>query len=252
MSTHADSEIQAGEYVLGVLEADERGQVEQRVAEDPAFAAAIRLWERRLGALHELIVPINPPETIWPEIAARLDATPQPKHRQRRDFEKAVQELSEGAGPAASLLLARRVRRWRALAILALAAALSLAGFLASETLRLPSGDQRLVALLQPEGASPAISVALDPRNRTLAVRPAAPAPEGRTYEYWLLTGEPPTASSLGRARDEATLPAEALRRLRRNELRGATIAVSLEPADAPPADKPSGPFVLRGKLAGD
>ncbi len=252
MNTIADPEIQAGEYVLGVLEAVERAAAETRAAGDPAFAAAIRNWERRLGPLHELIVPVTAPEAIWPRIAARLDSFPQPPRAQRRSFATAVAEMSESAGPDASLVLARRVRRWRAAAILAGAVALSLAGFLLAEALRGPTGGQRLVGLLQPESTSPPISVALDLRARTFSVRPAAPPPDGRIYEYWVIVGEPPTPFVLGRARGEATLQPELLQRLGRNQLSAATVAVTLELADGPQSNQPGGPFVLTGKLLGE
>jgi anti-sigma-K factor RskA len=43
MNLLADPDLQAGEYVLGVLEANECADVERRAAEDPAFQAAISL-----------------------------------------------------------------------------------------------------------------------------------------------------------------------------------------------------------------
>jgi anti-sigma-K factor RskA len=251
MNLLADPDLQAGEYVLGVLEQNERAGVERRAAEDPAFHAAIRLWERRLGPLHELIAPAAPPYTVWPQIAARLDAIPQAV-REHRGFARAVVEMAEAAGPDAMRAMVRRLRRWRAAAILAGAVAVSLAALLLADALRSVPPPQHWAGVLQAESAAPAIGLSLDLQSRSLAVRPQAPPPEGQIYELWLLTGEPPSATALGRVSGETVLQPDALRRLTRVQLRNATFAVSLAPADAAPSSQPSGDFVLRGKLVGE
>ena len=248
MNLLADPDLQAGEYVLGVLEESERADVERRAAEDPAFHAAIRLWERRLGQLHELIVPVAPPYTVWPQIASRLDAIPQ-SVRENRGFARAAVEMSEGSGPDTINVLVRRLRRWRAMAILAGAVAVSLAALLLADALRNAPPQQHWAAVLQAESAAPAIGLSLDLQSRSLTVRPQAPPPQGQIYELWLLTGEPPSATALGRVRGEAVLQPDALRRLTRAQLRNATLAVSLAPADSAPSSQPDGDFVLRGKL---
>ena len=245
MNLLADPDLQAGEYVLGVLEQNERADVERRAAEDPAFQAAIKLWERRLGPLHELIAPVAPPYTVWPQIAARLDAIPQTV----REHRGAVVEMSEASGPDAISAMARRLRRWRAVAILAGAVAVSLAALLLADALRSAPSPQHWAGVLQAESAAPAIGLSLDLQSRSLTVRPQAPPPNGQIYELWLLTGEPPAATALGRVRGEAVLQPDALRRPTRAQLRNAAFAVSLVPADSVPGSQPAGDFVLRGKL---
>lgn len=248
MNLLADPDLQAGEYVLGVLEENERADVERRAAEDPAFHAAIRLWERRLGPLHELIVPVAPPYTVWPQIAARFGAIPQ-SVRENRGFVRAAVELAEGAGSDAAGRLVRRLRRWRAAAILAGAVAVSLAALLLADALRSIPPAQHWAGVLQAESTAPAIGLSLDLQSRSLTVRPQAPPSEGQIYELWLLTGEPPSATALGRAPGEAVLQPDVLRRLTRAQLRNATFAVSLAPADSASSSQPVGDLVLRGKL---
>ena len=248
MNLLADPDLQAGEYVLGVLEENERAGVEQRAAEDPAFHSAIRLWERRLGPLHELIVPVAPPYTVWPQIASRLDAVPQ-SVRENRGFARGVAEMTESMGAEASGTLVRRLRRWRAAAILAGAVAVSLAALLLADALRSIPPPQHWAGVLQAESAVPAIGLSLDLQSRSLTVRPLAPPPGGQIYELWLLIGEPPSATALGRARGETVLQPDALRRLTRSQLRNATFAVSLTSADSAPSSQPAGDYVLRGKL---
>ena len=251
MNTLADPDLLAGEYALGVLEDVERTEAEKRAGEDPAFAAAIRLWELRLGPLHELVLPVDPPNPVWPAVAERLDSVPQPRRSHRRALAKAVAEISEGAGPDAAAL-GRRVRRWRTTAILVGALAASLAGFFFASALREVTPGPRMVGLLQPEGQVAAIAVAVDLRTRTLTVRPSAPPPAGQTYEIWLVVGEPPTPFALGRVRGEATLRADVLARVAGNQLRNATIGAVLVPTDRAPSSEPSSPFALSGKLVAE
>lgn len=135
MNTLANPNLQAGEYVLGVLEDSERSEAEKRAVQDPTFAAAIRLWELRLGPLHELVLPVEPPNPIWPRVAERLDSVPQPERPRRRELAKALAAVSAGVGPDA-VALGQRLRRWRTTAILTGALAVSLAGFLIAGALR--------------------------------------------------------------------------------------------------------------------
>jgi anti-sigma-K factor RskA len=242
----ADPDLLAGEYVLGVTEPNERAEVERRAAADPAFAIAIRVWERRLGPLHELIPPVAPPAPIWPAVAQRLDAIPQPA-RAHRAISRAVTEISEGLGSTAQAVLVRRLRRWRMAAVLAAAVAVSLAAFLLAQALRHSEPAPQLSATLKPDG-NVTMSVTLDPRTRTLTVRPSDLPPQGRAYQLWLVSGEKPVA--LARTRGEASFQPDALRRITRNQLREATVAVSLEPADAPPPERPTGAFLMSGRFA--
>src|SRR2546423_1285703 len=47
-----DTDVLAGEYVLGTLDPDERASAHNLIAADAAFAAKVKIWERRLGELH--------------------------------------------------------------------------------------------------------------------------------------------------------------------------------------------------------
>ena len=67
-----DKEVLAAEYVLGTLDADDRANVHMLLAIDPAFAATVGKWERRLGELHQLVEPVEPPSSSWEWIAARV------------------------------------------------------------------------------------------------------------------------------------------------------------------------------------
>lgn len=167
--------------------------------------------------------------------------------------------------------LESKVKRWRGMtlgigalaAVFALYIALSqLAPQLLPPQLRPPAAkmvarseaparlqQDRLVAVLQQGPTAPAFLVTLDTQHRNLIVRRVAATPEtGRSYELWLISSRYPAPRSLGIVgNDEFTqraLPAN----FDVDTLRGATYAVSLEPAGGSPSGVPTGPVLFTGK----
>jgi anti-sigma-K factor RskA len=67
-----EKDVLAGEYVLGTLDPGERAAAQSLIAEDAAFAAKVKVWERRLGELHLMVEPIEPEPQVWARIKARL------------------------------------------------------------------------------------------------------------------------------------------------------------------------------------
>lgn len=68
----------AAEYVLGTLSADEREHAEALLTLDPAFAASVRMWERRLGELNVMVEAVEPPPEVWDKIKAEIGDVPAP------------------------------------------------------------------------------------------------------------------------------------------------------------------------------
>ena len=64
----------AAEYVLGVLGAEERREVERRLAQEPALASEVAFWEERLGVLADAVAPVTPPQHTWSQIEAAIPA----------------------------------------------------------------------------------------------------------------------------------------------------------------------------------
>ena len=112
MSVLHDTDLIAGEYVLGTLSLEEREAVEARAAEDMAYAASIVVWERRLGPLNELIAPRKPPAEIWTAIVGRRRDTPQLQRARRDSFADMVHRFSRERGPVVAAELLAVVRRW--------------------------------------------------------------------------------------------------------------------------------------------
>jgi anti-sigma-K factor RskA len=77
MSTDDDKDVLAAEYVLGTLDADDRANAQMLLAIDPSFVATVARWERQLGELHSLVEAVEPPESMWERVKARVEGTAQ-------------------------------------------------------------------------------------------------------------------------------------------------------------------------------
>lgn len=54
-----DRDLECAEYVLGLLDTEERSAVERALHEDAALQAAVDAWEFRLSPLGEAVTPGN-------------------------------------------------------------------------------------------------------------------------------------------------------------------------------------------------
>lgn len=170
------------------------------------------------------------------------------------------------------IYLARRVRRWRKVALYMSAIAALLAAYIAVWQINpavLPaqlrqfreqviarttpasprSPTARLVAVLQQDPTTPAFLLTLDTQNHTLIVRRVSATPEsGRSYEVWLTGKQFPRPRSLGVVENgeftQRALPAN----YDAETLRTASYAVSLEPAGGSTSGVPTGPILFTGK----
>src|SRR5262245_18266603 len=75
-TTEGGDPIVAGEYVLGVLDANERSAVAQRIEREPAFASEVAFWEERLGGFADEVKPVAPPDAAWSRLEAAIAAPP--------------------------------------------------------------------------------------------------------------------------------------------------------------------------------
>src|SRR6266404_7555758 len=108
----------AAEYALGTLDADERAQAATMMAVDQGFAAMIEAWERRLGALNQMVGSVEPRPEVWDRIKAAaglaepqapmmLPEAPPPAAPQ------AVEPAASAADPWNVVRLSTQTRRWR-------------------------------------------------------------------------------------------------------------------------------------------
>ncbi len=224
-----DVETLAGDYVLGVLDSNERRDVAARRLNEPALDAAISRWERRLAPLSAYVADVAPPQDIWGRIDSDMTA----------------------ASPAADLMALRaRARRWKVAALASGALAASLAVALISGEIRQNAAPQNFVAVLQKDAASPAFVVSVDLRTRELTVRPvSAVAPAGKSYELWIISDKLGAPQSLGVVRQADFTTNDKVRAYPPDVVKTSLFAVTVEPEGGSPTGKPSASPVFAGKL---
>ena len=222
-------DITAGEYVVGVLDADARAAAERQIAADPAFAAQVSTWEARLTPLLAEIASVAPPASLWPAIATGLfpawqASRPQPAR------------LWDSLG------------LWRGLALgaTALAVASLAVAILPRAPVSVPTPLAPPLALARLEGKEGVAFVAtLDQVHGRLIVTPTGrPAQPGKSQELWLM---PPKAAPvpLGVFMEGKILVAAIPPGLTPESLLG----VSLEPLGGSPSGAPTGPVIAQGQL---
>ncbi len=239
MSEPEDIDALAAEYVLGTLDAGERAAVAARRQREPALAAAIEEWQRRLSPLDAEVAEVEPGAGLFDRIAARA-------HGSSGDG-----AIGDAVGSASIVSLQRRVRFWQraTAAVTAVAAALALVIGL-RETL-LPPSEQSFVAVFQKDDQQPAFILSIDLKTRELIIRPVTAEPQQeRTYQLWIVDPNvSPVPRSLGLIESSLKEPTrKSLDSLQPAVLRRATFGISLEPPGGSPTGRPTGP-ALHGRL---
>jgi hypothetical protein len=80
----------AAEFVLGTLDSGERAHANALLESDPHFRGMVGVWERRLGELHLMVEPVDPPPPIWESIKGKLKGVEQSPGAVRSDGEPVV------------------------------------------------------------------------------------------------------------------------------------------------------------------
>lgn len=302
-----DQETLAAEYVLGTLSSEEREHAEALRSFDPKFESSVQQWERRLGELNVMVEAVEPPPAIWDKVKAQTGPTA-PDHS-NRPTEERVPPLSTVAALASDLpaegdaqrasgglmasgrtpapeappksqkiepsanvvYLARRVRRWRRVSLVAGALAALLALYIAvwqtapdliPPQLRPRQADifvrsesaprkqqDRLVAVLQQGPNAPAFLLTFDLQQRMLFVRRvSAPAEAGKSYQLWLISKNLGAPRSLGLVDNNEFTSRNLPGNYDIDTLRTANYAISLEPNGGSSTGAPTGPVLFTGR----
>ncbi len=214
-----ERDILAGEYVLGVLDADQVREIETALATDRELRAAVTFWERKLHPLSALVESQNPPVGLWSDIEARISP--------------AAQNRWSGAAPW----------RWSTGAFAALAAALLLYVAVVPRT----PGPAPLVAVLQSSQTQNAGWIAvLGQDGLRLSELTSEKAPAAHAYELWGIAPHATRPVPLGVIPSNGELRLAALPK---GVTTGATLAISIEPPGGSPTGLPTGPVVFAGVL---
>ena len=224
----------AGEYVLGTLSPADREQFERALRDDPALQAEVYRWQDRLLPLAGRVAPAEPSPQLWPKIEAGLAAT-----------NVEVRTVARPGTQAANEPLQQRLRFWRALGSLAIAASVLLASLL---VLRPPEPVAvRYLAVLQSPDKTTGwvVEVTAGDKLRLVPIGPVGEVPAGKALEFWTKAEGATGPTSLGVIRPGQTtvLPAARLPALGERTL----FELSLEPATGSPTGRPTGPVQYIG-----
>ena len=223
MTASDDLDQLAGEYVLGTLSAEQRQQVQQRLAHEPQLQAAVDAWEQRLLPLAELAQPVTPSALLWPRI--------------ERSLSSAVRR-STSVWDSLGL--------WRGLAAAGLAATLVLGGLLLTRVTAV-NAPTYLVVLVAPQDKAPGwVIQASNSREIQLIPLAVAEVPRDKALEFWTKGDDWQGPVSLGLVKPGQTLsvPLDKLPPLESNQL----FELTLEPASGSPIGKPTGPIQFIGR----
>jgi anti-sigma-K factor RskA len=266
-----DQEALAAEYVLGTLDADERAQADALRIADPNFARMVDAWERRLGELNTMVVPVEPPQHVWNWISGQIAGEP-PTGDIRLPDPTPPSSAETAASRADNVVDFASARRWRATSILTGAIAASLALFIGAQQYRpdmlpeklrppvqvvevkvpapAPDRGEKFVAVLQKDAASPAFLLTVDVATRTMtARRVGAEQLSGQSYELWLVSDRFDKPRSLGVIGTGEFDRTPALASYEPDVINQATYAVTLEPQGGSPTGQATGPILWTGKL---
>ncbi len=228
----SDDELQrlASEYVLGTLAAQERAEVEQRLATDAQLRDAVDGWEQRLLPLTGLAPPEDPSPQLWPRIASTL-FTP-----------KAVRQAGGWQAWWNSLAF------WRILAGGGIAAAAALAVTVGLQ-MQEQSGPGYLVVLVAPQDKAPGWLVqAGNKDNRDLSLIPLGPTsvPQQKSLQFWTKGKDWGAPVSLGLVQPGQTLKLklDKLPPMQAEQL----FEITLEPETGSPTGRPTGPILYIGR----
>jgi anti-sigma-K factor RskA len=224
MSDDADIDALAAEYVLGTLDATERATIAARAQREPDLARRIADWEARLGPMADLATSVPPPPELLDRIERRLDGAASPASQNATDLE-------------------RRLKRWRAAAVVAGSLAACLALVIGVREATRPATDGTYVAVFQEGDAAPAFVLSIDLASRSLTLRAVgAQRQPGKSYQLWIASDRLGTAPrSLGVV-DNAALITSRTVPYEPALVQAATFGVSLEPEGGSPTGLPTGP----------
>ncbi|MBV6813573.1 anti-sigma factor domain-containing protein [Xanthomonas campestris pv. passiflorae] len=258
-------DVLAGEYVLGLLSAEERLAAEQRIATDGQFAQAVLQWQELLSPLLEEIVAQTPPDQVWVRV------------RQALGFDTPLRAVPSAAPvgtsvPAAPLWNSVRFWRWASVGGLATAAVCVLAllnvrtppapvqppptGEVAQTPPPPPATNPpaatgiAMTSTLATEDGRPGYVALMDADKHTITVTPLdRTATADKVPELWLITPDG-KAHSMGTFDDQRARRAQIPDQLMPMLSNEAILAVTLEPPGGAPGGVATGTVVAKGGIS--
>lgn len=215
----------ASEYVLGTLPAEQRAEVEQRLATDAELRAAVDAWEQRLLPLTEQTDPVTPAVNLW------------------RRIERSLGHAVPQDSPVSWW---NRLDLWRGLAGVGLAASLVLATLLLTQTATI-NPTAYVVVLVAPQSQAPGwVIQASNTQEIQLIPLGIMEVPADKTLQFWT-KGEDwqgPVSLGLVKPGQSLSVPLDKLPPLAPNQL----FELTLENPGGSKTGKPTGPIQAIGR----
>jgi anti-sigma-K factor RskA len=227
MTTREIHEIEAGEYVLGLMEDAERARFETRLEAEADLRTALREVRGRLHELDETAPVVKAPESLWAAIETRLD----PNDAKVVPMRGRSKIRDSGAWDF-----------WSGFAAAAIVALVAIGGLWTRVT---PTEPRLIVVLLDAQSQPGAIVEAFSGDQVRVVPLARFDVPEGKVLEVWTLPGAATGPVSLGLLEGaRATtlsgldLPPPAPEQL---------YEITLVQAGGSPTGKPTGPIIAKG-----
>lgn len=238
----SDRDAMAAELALGLLDGEERAAALRLQLSDTEFAASVEAWRDRFAGLSSGFASASPPAALWAAIEARLGSDAAPA---------TVAEMPS--------TLARQLGRWRAGAVASSAvAAILLAAIVLRPDPQLPPAPsqpatpvERPVVIAQlagePGGALLAARYSAEPGEMT--IRASGIAAGDLAPELWVIPDDG-VPRSLGLVAADGTSRVVVPVVIRSLIADGATLAITLEPADGAPHVAPTSTPIAAGTIS--
>lgn len=221
---------------LGTVEGSARANALRTQLADPTFATEVEGWQLHLAPMLEALPEIDPPTELWPRIEALID-------------------LREADAPRRAK---RRAVRWPLARTTAIGLGAALAGALAAMAIfvfalgglqpRPPGASPVLIAQMQGADRRPDLAIRYDPVGSAIRVRTRHFDATQGVVDLWVLAQDG-TPQLLGRVTSDG-VERFALSRTTQQLIKdGATVMVTLAPADSLRRSEPTGSVIASARF---
>ena len=246
MTPDRDDDALAGEYVMGLLDAEARADAERRTTSDADFARRVEAWRVRFSQLDDTAEEVAPAGDLWQRIEGGLASETPP----------VMPPVTPIVQPPAIGLVGRL---WQSLAALriatlgsaAMAVLLAVVAVMALQHAQQVAARKPVyVAILIDDAtrqAGAVVNAFADGRVEMIPLVDMT-VPDGRALQVWTLWNREIGPRSVGLLSRATAI------RLDLDKLPGTTadqlFEITLEPAGGSPTGRPTGPILYKGTTA--
>jgi anti-sigma-K factor RskA len=217
-------DVLAAELSLGLLTGDELAQATRRAHIDQTFVGLVEDWNIQFSTLTDDIAPVAPPKGLFKKIKA--DAYPESPKRIWQNLGIVPAFLCAGA------------------AAITLLVALQFGGYMQPDTVT-PTSVARVVAQ---DNSLVVVAAYVEDSGQLLVERQIGASAPGRSLELWIIAGDA-APLSLGILATDETINEIIIPENPRDQIVGATLAISDEPVGGSPTGAPTGAVLAAGDI---